>query len=96
MKTPEMLSIYVKIDASKIDWVECGQLLGISSDKIDQMLSRIESSLQQQIREHGAPLKVNGGVEFPMHDMPDIMVRLSGWVEDKYTNLELYSTNKEM
>ena len=96
MKMPEMLSSYVKIDASKIDWVGLGQLLGISSDKIDQMLSLIESSLQQQIYEHGVPLKVNGGVEFPMNDMPDVMVRLSGWVEDKYTNLELFSNNKEM
>lgn len=96
METPKMLSSYVKIDASKIDWVECGQMLGISSDKINQILSQIESSLQQQISEHGTVVKVNGGVEFPIHDMPDVMVRLSGWVQDKYTNLGLYSKNKKM
>ena len=89
MKDYIMLSGYINLGSLKADWVECGQLLKISSDQVDEILERIEISLNQHLLKFGKVNKVNGGVEFYVCDAPHLIVRLSEIEHGVYTRIQI-------
>ena len=92
MKEYTMLSSYANMESLKVDWVECGQLLGISSDRVDDILERIDISLNRYILKYSKVDKVNGGVEFYVCDAPHLIVRLSELDQKGYTRIQIYSS----